>query len=346
MTTLGRRTFVALGSLAAAVPIGLRPARAQGRLQDAILRLNFTPWGMHAQYYAGLKQNIYRSEGINLEIRPAAAGQQNEVFIAAGREQFLVANADGFIKSRAAGLPVIAVMADQPDTPFSVFSLKTSNITRPEHLRGKRITWFQSQVKGLLDPLLQSGGLTRNDITFLTVSRGAEVQIVAAGQAECGFGFSYGQPLTLEERGFPCNVLPLKDYGVKFCGTQIVANEREAGRGDLTERFVRATMKSLIWTASNMETAMNYVVEVAPDRMHALEVRKLRIIYDMYRSPDYAERFGRFDDSKWASSIEYLAEGGDLQRKPSPRELYTHQFVDRIEEAKQLAALVQRRPAA
>jgi NitT/TauT family transport system substrate-binding protein len=341
-----RRSFFALGALAGPVlPIGLRPARAQGRLQDAILRLNFTPWAMHAQYYAGLRQNIYRSEGINLEIRPAAAGQQNEVFIAAGREQFLVANADGYIKSRAANLPVVAVMADQPDTPFSVFSLKTSNITRPEHMRGKRITWFQAQVRGLLDPLLQSGGLTRNDITFVTVGRGAEVQMVAAGQVECGFGFSYGQPLTLEERGFPCNVMALKDYGVKFCGTSIVANEREARRGDLTERFIRATMKSLIWTQANMDQAMNYIVEVAPDRMHGLEVRKLRMIYDIYRSPDFAERFGRFDESKWESSIAYLMEGGDLQRRPTARELYTNEFVDRIPEARTLAALVQQRPA-
>ncbi|WP_439551335.1 ABC transporter substrate-binding protein [Falsiroseomonas sp.] len=345
MSGIGRRSFVALGALAGPIPIGLRPARAQGRLQDAILRLNFTPWGMHAQYYAGLKQNIYRSEGINLEIRPAAAGQQNEVFIAAGREQFLVANADGYIKSRAANLPVIAVMADQPDNPFSVFSLKTSNITKPADMRGKKITWFQSQVRGLLDPLLASGGLTRNDITFLTVSRGAEVQIVAAGQAECGFGFSYGQPLTLEDRGFPCNVMALKDFGVKFAGTQIVANEREAQRGDLTERFVRATMKSLIWTRDNMDTAMNYVIEVAPDRNHALEVRKLRIIYDLYRSPDFGQRFGRFDESKWESSINYLMEGGDLQRRPTARELYTNDFVDRIPEALRLSALVHGRAA-
>ena len=345
MSGIGRRTFVMLGSLAAATPIGLRPARAQGRLQDAILRLNFTPWGMHAQYYAALKQGMYRAEGINLEIRPAAAGQQNEVFIAAGREQFLVANADGYIKSRAAGLPVISVMSDQPDTPVSVFSLKTSNITRPQDMRGKKITWFQSQVKGLLDPLLQRGGLTRNDITFLTVGRGAEVQIVAAGQAEMGFGFSYGQPLTLEGRGFPVNVMALKDYGVKFCGTSIVANEREAGRGDLTERFLRATMKGLIWTHGNMNTAMSYVVEVAPDRDLALEVRKLQMIYDLYRSPDFAERFGLFDESKWESSIVYLMEGGDLQRRPTARELYTNDFVNRIAESRQLAALVQGRTA-
>ena len=213
-------------------------------------------------------------------------------------------------------------------------------------MRGKRITFFQAQVRGLLDPLLQAGGLTRNDITLLTINRGAEIQMVAAGQADCGFGFSYGQPLTLEERGFPCNVMALKDFGVKFCGTAIVANEREMRRGDLTERFIRATMKALIWTSANMDQAMNYVVEVSPDRMHALEVRKLRMIYDLYRSPDFAERFGRFDESKWESSINYLMEGGDLQRRPSARELYTNEFVERIEEARSLATLVRERPAA
>ena len=61
------------------------------------MRINFTPWAMHAQYYGGVAQGIYKAEGIDLEIRPPSAGQQNEVFIATGREQFGVANADGFI---------------------------------------------------------------------------------------------------------------------------------------------------------------------------------------------------------------------------------------------------------
>src|ERR1041385_1585061 len=59
-----------------------------------IMRINFTPWAMHAQYYGGVAQGIYKAEGIDLEIRPPSAGQQNEVFIGTGREQFGVANAD------------------------------------------------------------------------------------------------------------------------------------------------------------------------------------------------------------------------------------------------------------
>ena len=62
------------------------------------MRINFTPWAMHAQYYGGVAQGFYKEEGIDLEIRPPSAGQQNEVFIGTGREQFGVANADGFVK--------------------------------------------------------------------------------------------------------------------------------------------------------------------------------------------------------------------------------------------------------
>src|SRR3984893_10671409 len=89
-----------------------------------IMRINFTPWAMHAQYYGGIAQGIYKAEGIDLEIRPPSAGQQNEVFIGTGREQFGVANADGFIRARAGGVPVVAVMAAQTHTPFSVTKLQ------------------------------------------------------------------------------------------------------------------------------------------------------------------------------------------------------------------------------
>src|SRR5258708_28247873 len=178
---------------------------AAGTAQAAdsvVMRINFTPWAMHAQYYAGVAQGIYKAEGIDLEIRPPSGGQQNEVFIGTGREQFGVANADSFIKARASGLPVIAVMADEPDTPFSVITLKKDNFTDPKQLNGKKLSWFQTNVKGLLDPMLFGAGLKRDDIDYVNVARGAEVQMLAAGQVNAVFGYSFGQALPLDERGF------------------------------------------------------------------------------------------------------------------------------------------------
>jgi NitT/TauT family transport system substrate-binding protein len=336
MKLMGKLATAALA--AAASMIAASAAFAQDKV---VLRINFTPWGMHAQYFGGMAQGIYKAEGIELEVRPPSAGQQNEVFIGTGREQFGLSNADSFIKAKASGLPIIAIMADQPDTPFSVITLKKDNVTDPKWLKGKKISWFQTNVKGILEPLLKKGGLTRNDVEFVNVARGAEVQMLAAGQVDAVFGFHYGQALTLDMRGFPTNVMPLKDNGVNFYGTIIYTSDALLkSNPDLVKRFVRATMKSLIWTRDNMEKAVAEVVKVSPDRDLKLETQKLDIIYGLYNSPDYAERFGRMNDAKWASSIKYLADEGDLPKSPAPSEMYTNAIVDGLDEAKQLSKLV------
>lgn len=331
------RLIAATGALTATMVMAAT-ASAQDKV---VLRINFTPWGMHAQYFGGVAQGIYKAEGIELEIRPPSAGQQNEVFIGTGREQFGLSNADSFIKARASGLPITAIMADQPDTPFSVITLKKDNYTEPKQLKGKKISWFQTNVKGILDPLLKQGGIARADIEYVNVARGAEVQMLAAGQVDAVFGYHYGQALTLDMRGFPTSVMPLKDYGVQFYGTIIYTSDALLkSNPDLAKRFVRATMKSLIWTRDNMEKAVAEVVKVSPDRDLKLETKKLDIIYGLYNSPEFADRFGKMSDTKWASSIKYLADEGDLPKSPAPGEMYTNAIVDSLDEAKALAKLV------
>src|SRR3954466_7553581 len=332
MTTATTIRRVALGALTV-VALSAGVARAEDKV---IMRINFTPWAMHAQYYAGVAQGIYKAEGIDLEIRPPSAGQQNEVFIGTGREQFGVANADGFIRARASGIPVVAVMADEPDTPFSVITLKKHKYTDPKQLKGKKISWFQSNVKGLLEPLLIKGGLTRNDVVYVNVARGAEVQMLAAGQVDAVFGYHFGQALTLEVRGFPTDVMALKDNGVSFYGTVIYTSDQLLkSNPDLVKRFVRATLKALAWTANNKKAAVAEVIKVAPDRDLELETKKLEIIYGLYNTPDYAERFGMMNDAKWQSSIDILAaESGDLAKKPTAKDMYTNAIVESLDEAK------------
>jgi NitT/TauT family transport system substrate-binding protein len=96
----------------------------------------------------------------------------------------------------------------------------------------------------------------------------------------------------------------------------------------------------LIWTHDNIEQAMKEIVAVSPDRDLKLESRKLRMIYDLYNTPDYAERFGLMTDAKWQSSIDILASGGDLPKKPTAQSMYTNAIINSIDEAKELAKLV------
>ncbi len=331
--------FLSVGTLLCASIVAAGPAEAAS---DSVqMRINFTPWGMHAPYFGGKAQGIYAKEGIELEIRPPSAGQQNEVFIGSGREHFGLANIDSFVKARASGVPVVAIMADQPDPPFAVITLKKSGIAKPEHLKGKKLSWFQTNVHAQIDPLLKAGGLTRNDVEFVNVARGAEVQMVAAGQVDAIYGFSYGQALTLEDKGFPVNVMSVKEYGLSNYGSVVYTSEQLLkSNPDLVKRFLRATLKSLMWTKDHMEEAVAEVVKVSPDRDLKLETRKLGIIYGLYQSPDYRDRFGLMSDAKWAETIEVFSEA--LSRKPAAKEMYTNKILESLDEAKQLAQTLQK----
>ena len=89
-------------------------------------------------------------------------------------------------------------------------------------------------------------------------------------------------------------------------------------------------------------SAVAEMVKVSPDREVKLETKKLEIIYGLYNSPDYAERFGLMNDTKWQSSIDILADSGDIAKKPSAKEMYTNAIVESLDEAKSLAALVKK----
>jgi NitT/TauT family transport system substrate-binding protein len=222
-----------------------------------------------------------------------------------------------------------------------VITLRKSGIDTPEKLRGHKIAWFQALVEGLLDPVIEAGGLSRKDVQLVTVARGAEVQMLAAGQVDALFGYSFGQALTLEHRGFPVNVMPIRDYGVQFYGTVIYTSEALLkSNPDLVTRFLRASVKGFIYAHDHPEDAVKETLLAAPDREVPLETDKLRIIFRLYNVPDYAERFGRMTDAKWQSSIALLARGGDLARTPAASEMYTNAVLDQLPESQTLATLI------
>lgn len=315
-------------------------ARAE---DDVIMRTNFTPWGMHAQYFGGRAQGFYKEAGINLEIRPPSAGQLNEAIIGTGREQFGITNVDSFTKARANGVPVRAILMDQPHMPFSVITLKSSGIDRPEKIKGKKIGLFPATGAGMVKPFLTAGGLKDSDVTLVNISRGTENQLLAAGEIDAVIGYSYGQALTLEDRGIPVNVMPLKDYGVITYGTVVYTNEMLIKQNpDLVRRFVAATVKALDWTADHKREAVAEVIKVSPDRNLDLETRKLEIIYGIYNSKDFADRFGVMTREKWASTIDFYLEAGEFKSRPDENAIFTNEFVANLPGAVELAKKIRK----
>ena len=71
LTTLGptwsilRNVSLVAFALLCVTPAPSLAQQAQA-LDKVVLRINFTPWGMHAQYFGGRAQGFYKEEGIDL----------------------------------------------------------------------------------------------------------------------------------------------------------------------------------------------------------------------------------------------------------------------------------------
>ncbi len=71
---------------------------------------------------------------------------------------------------------------------FSVVATKESGITRPEHMRGKRLAWVpaNSSVNIKVEPILAFAGLTLNDVQIVQFpSYAASLRALIEGRADC-----------------------------------------------------------------------------------------------------------------------------------------------------------------
>ena len=71
---------------------------------------------------------------------------------------------------------------------FGVAATKESGITRPEHMRGKRLAWVpaNSSVNIKMEPILAFGGLTLNDVQLVQFpSYAASLRALIEGRADC-----------------------------------------------------------------------------------------------------------------------------------------------------------------
>ena len=122
--------------LAALLVLGLAacgggPAPAHG----VRIALNWFPESEHGGYFAALVEGDFAARGLAVEILPGGPGVPVAPRVATGEVDFGVVNADDVVAARAAGLPVVALLAPIHRSPWCVMVHAGSGITRLDQLR-------------------------------------------------------------------------------------------------------------------------------------------------------------------------------------------------------------------
>jgi NitT/TauT family transport system substrate-binding protein len=307
-----------------AVATGCDSARKP--LAPVTLQLRWTHQAQFAGFYAADQQGFYAAEGLQVSYLEGGPVVDFIKLVLEGRAQFGIANADGLIMARAAGLPVRAIATIYRRSPGVYMALASSGITRPENFVGKTIEVAAAGKPGLLSISARAG--VRPD-QFTMVDPAADLSRLYAGQAQVRSVFLTNEVLTARAAGYQVNLIYPDDYGIHFYGdTLFTTDEMLAKQPDVVRGFLRASLKGWTYAVENANSVAASVRSVKPDADAAHENAFMLASLPLVNTGE--DHIGWMKPDIWAGMEATLREQGILTKRVDVQQVYTLQFLKEI----------------
>ena len=243
------------GRLIALFLIGMAACRGSEPNSAVRLPMGFIPNVQFAPFYVALDRGYYAEEGIELEF-DYSFETDGVKLVGAGELPFSLVSGEQVLLARAQELPVVYVMAWWQDYPIAIAAPADSGIEAPQDLEGAQIgipgTFGASYVG--LRALLHVAGLTEEDITLDSLGFN-QVEALVSGREDAVVVYANNEPLQLNARGHPVNVVRVADY-VDLASNGILTNESMlANQPEVVRSMLRASLRGLADTIEDPEAA-------------------------------------------------------------------------------------------
>jgi NitT/TauT family transport system substrate-binding protein len=333
---IGRRRFGRMAAVLAGLALALPTAAWSA--DSVTFKLDFSPVGYHAPFYAGVSRGVYQSHGLAVDIIPGNGSYPAVLDLAGGKTDF--AFADTSLLALAAlqgGLKNVKVVAMVFEvTPYSVLYLKNKGIAKPTDLAGKTEANFQgSGVGRIFRAFARINGVDISGVKEILTAPATYLNPLVVGQADFAPS-TVNQFVNLRaaagQEGNDLAEFRFVDYGIDMYGAALLANtDTIAKRGDVVKRFVQASLESIQWAGKNPGTAIDEMLKSNPQLNKERALEELRVILSVSipRALKVTDplQLGWVDADKMARTIALVREAYGLTQTVAPDELYTNEFV-------------------
>ena len=276
MNTIPRRSLLA-GLLAAPVVL-----RAQGtqRLERFVVAGWSKPITEVTPLLVDEDKGFYRAQGLALEYVPGAGSADAIRNILAGQADVAFSDPGTFFAALDKGEKLRAIYDIYPQNVFNVVSLKSSGITRPADLKGRKIGVYSlaSGTRQALQVLLHTAGLSESDVTVVVTGL-LNFAPLMQGQVDATAATDTGL-LVGRRRGLPdVNVIEVGKYLPVSSDLFVVREETYRARRDVLQRFLRAYRDAAAWMIREPQEAAQLATRRAIDGTDAglnLDIIRLR----------------------------------------------------------------------
>jgi NitT/TauT family transport system substrate-binding protein len=275
----------------------------------------FGTFGREGYAYVALKKGFFKDAGIDVTIKPGAAGDSNLKNLLSGQAQFAAIDFSGALLQIGNNTPLSdfrAVAAIQQQTVISIMAAPGKGITQPKDLAGRNLSQATGSVIKKLFPLYAKlAGIDPKTVKWTETTPQALPALLAAGQTD-GIGqFVVGAPaIKAALKGKDPVVLPYSQYLTDLYGAAIVSSNKEiASNPDLVKRFSGAILKGLQYTIDHPDESGDLIHSAVPTTDAKIATAELTLMAP-YCKAGGMTTLGAFDPQRVARGIAVLQTGG------------------------------------
>jgi NitT/TauT family transport system substrate-binding protein len=250
--SLPRRSALALGVSWA---MGLPAVRAQSA-KKVSLALWSKPITEIAHLLAEEDKGFFRTQGLDLQLLPGAGGGDAVRNLLSGQADIAFTDPGSLFAALDKGEKLRVIYDIYPQNVFNVVALKSSGITRPADLKGKRVGVYSlaSGTRQNLQLLLAQAGLKESDIT-LVVTGLLNFAPLMQGQVDATAATDTGLAVARQRGLRDFHVIEVRDALPLTSDVLVVREDTYQQNKPMLRAFVRAWRDSVQWAMANPELA-------------------------------------------------------------------------------------------
>ena len=299
---------------------------ACGGARDArtvVLALNWFPESEHGGYFAADAGGLYAARGLTVEIRPGGPGVPVVPRVASGEVDFGVVNADDVVAARAAGAPVVTLLAPIHRYPVCIMVHAESGI---EHLADLR------DVTLAMSPGTPYGTWIERHAALTNVTRVPYTGNVAAFLADPKLAqqaYVFSEPIIAAKKGASVRCLPVAEIGFDpYSSVLITRDTLVRDHPEVARAMTEASAIGWKQYATDPAPAHLRILERNPEIGREALDAGASALRPLVMDDDAKQNgVGSMTRERWTRLVAQMEEIGAIKDPLAPDTLYTDQFV-------------------
>src|SRR5262245_51284664 len=321
-------TLVALSLAAAASAAAHAP-------EKVVFALNWFAVGDHAAYWVALEKGYYKARGLDVDLQNSKGSGDSIGKVDTGRADIGLADSAVVIAAvgRGAKVKVVGMVFDK--TPMNTWSRKEAPITKPKDMEGKTVGAPPGDGQRQVFPAFAKlNGVDASKVTWVNVEPAAKVPALAEKRVDSVADYTTGLPFYEKAMGKGNAVMmPWSSFGFDMYSMSIIASDKTMKeRSKMLRDFLAASYQGWRDVMDNPKSALEIFKKRVPEIDVSIIEPNMMMGLELMKTERYAKNgIGWMDDKKMCASVELVNTYMGVPRPVSCKDVYTNEFLTKIE---------------